>query len=214
MDLVALSNSPLPVVLALGGIILVLFAIIGRVGGNIRITLSKPRQWLLFGIGLLLITVGVIIYAYPGRLTQEDQLVTPTTTTLPPNVGPDSGAAPAATTGIVITPPNDSTVQKYETATGSIAALPPGVRAFICVRAASTEGPVLPQGEVSPSETGAWSTEVTFESPGARYEIFIVTSSQEEATRLLSDPNSGIAGLPKVPDGAAIVSPINTLTRE
>jgi hypothetical protein len=212
MDLVALVNSPLPAVLVLGGIILVLFAIVGRVGGNVRITLSTRRQWALFLIGAVLIVVGIVAYTYHGAPGEEPSARASAQAT-PPGVPPLPEVAPAAT-GLVITPSNESAVRQYETATGSLGKLPSGVHAFVCVRAASTEGPVFPQAEIAPSENGSWSAEVTFESSKGRYEVFIITTSDQQAIALLSDPNSGVAGLPALPDGAAIISPINTVTRD
>ena len=146
--------------------------------------------------------------AVTSSLTEE----TPAPAKIEPGPAAVSVPAPAAQLPrIAITSPQNgevvgSTVQVQGTATGL-----GDHHMFLAIR--QPNGAIYPRGRVFLEANGQWSIQLR-SSKEKNFDILMVTSSNEDADRMLLDQRSRDNGLPLLPPGAAVSSDVVTVKKQ
>lgn len=124
-----------------------------------------------------------------------------------PVPSPPPATRPARTS--ILTPRNGEVVDSEVMVEGLVFGLGEQ-QIFLGIR--QKNGAIYPRGELFPNADGQWSIKLR-SSKEKTFEILVVTSTSEDATRVLRDQKSRDDGLAVLPEGASISSGVVTLQR-
>jgi hypothetical protein len=85
---------------------------------------------------------------------------------------------------------------------------------FLCVKSQAFGRLIYPQGAVIPDDTGHWTVESIYATPGYRYETFLVRTTNPASAAMLRDPQARKYGLRSLPPGTEPLGPVIVVTRE
>jgi hypothetical protein len=97
---------------------------------------------------------------------------------------------------------------------GLMPARPAGQHVFLCVKSQAFGRLIYPQGPVIPDDTGHWTVESIYATPGYRYETFLVRTTNPASAAMLRDPQARKYGLRSLPPGTEPLGPVIVVTRE
>jgi hypothetical protein len=85
---------------------------------------------------------------------------------------------------------------------------------FVCVKSQAFGRLIYPQGQVVPDDTGRWTVESVYATPGYSYETFLVVTTNAAAAAMLSDQHARKYGIRDLPPGTERLGPVLVVTRE
>jgi hypothetical protein len=127
---------------------------------------------------------------------------------------PPSTVTPAAATTRITAPRHGAKVGQRIAVEGVLADLRPEQHVFLCVQSQAFGRLIYPQSKVVPNATGQWTVESIYGTPGYSYETFLVVTSNDDATAMLSDQHARKYGLRELPPGTARLGTAIVVTRE
>ena len=133
-----------------------------------------------------------------------------------PRVTPVPSATPTlpATTASITSPRPGASVGQKIAVEGLMPARPAGQHVFLCVKSQAFGRLIYPQGLVIPDDTGHWTVESIYATPGYRYETFLVRTTNPASAAMLRDPQARKYGLRSLPPGTEPLGPVVVVTRE
>lgn len=176
-------------------------------------------------IGIIIIAIGQVsgaiesIWGLVRNLLDGEKdpskIVTPTVQPNTPIPSPPASPTPAIRLeASIISPKNNSIVNKDEVVKGLIYGLGTSYRAFVCVQTTAWKKLIYPQGEVIPNERGQWDvTKVRYQSPEHTYKTYVVATNNSEEVKKLSDNYYKVNGMPNLPKATKVISPTIFVTR-
>jgi len=97
---------------------------------------------------------------------------------------------------------------------GVLAGLRPEQHVFVCVKSQAFGRLIYPQGQVVPDNTGQWTVESVYGTPGYSYETFLVVTTNAEAAAMLSNQHARKYGMRELPPGTERLGTAIVVTRE
>ncbi len=152
--------------------------------------------------------------APPDITPAPDTLIPRLTPT--PRVTPMPPATPTlpATTASITSPRPGASVGQKMAVEGLMPARPAEQHVFLCVKSQAFGRLIYPQGPVIPDDTGHWTVESIYATPGYRYETFLVRTTNPASAAMLRDPQARKYGLRSLPPGTEPLGPVVVVTRE
>ena len=97
---------------------------------------------------------------------------------------------------------------------GVLAGLRPEQHVFVCVKSQAFGRLIYPQGQVVPDNTGQWTVESVYGTPGYSYETFLVVTTNTASAAMLHDQYARKYGMHDLPPSTERLGTAIVVTRE